>query len=105
MEFQWHIVPVLQQELPEGSIREITVEGRTVALLRTGHGIFAFSSRCPHAGASLCKGYVDARGQIVCAEHSYRFDPRTGRNTSGEEYRLKTYPLKVEGEMIYIGFS
>ena len=42
-------------------------------------------------------------GRIVCPEHKYRFDPTNGRNTSGEGYKLFTYPVEIRVGEIFIG--
>jgi 3-phenylpropionate/trans-cinnamate dioxygenase ferredoxin subunit len=88
--------------LHEGVIQEVKVAERRVCLLRHGDEIYAFSPTCPHAGAQLCTGWVDGRGDVVCPAHGYRFSPKNGLNRSGEGYRLKTFPVKVEGEAIFV---
>ena len=64
----------------------------------------AFTAACPHAGGNLCEGWLDPLGRIVCPEHKYRFDPANGRNTTGEGYKLFTYPVEITGDNIFIGF-
>ena len=88
--------------LREGAVQEAGVGGRRICLLRRGEVVFAFSPTCPHAGARLCEGWMDARGDVVCPAHGYRFSPKNGLNRSGEGYRLKTFPVKVEGEAIFV---
>lgn len=88
--------------LPEGVIQEAAVGGRHVCLLLLNKVVLAFSPTCPHAGARLCEGWVDARGDVVCPAHGYRFSPRNGMNRSGEGYRLKTFAVKVDGEAIFV---
>jgi 3-phenylpropionate/trans-cinnamate dioxygenase ferredoxin subunit len=36
--------------------------------------------------------------------HKYRFNPANGYNTSGEGYKLKTYPVKEEEGRIFVEF-
>ena len=91
--------------LAEAKIAEVTVGDRRVCLLRAGDLLYAFSPTCPHAGAPLCTGWVDARGDVVCPSHGYRFSPKNGLNRSGEGYRLKTFPVKVEGDEIFVLLS
>ncbi len=49
--------------------RRMTIAGRTLAVWRAADGPHAVPDRCPHMGASLCEGRVDATGQIVCPWH------------------------------------
>jgi nitrite reductase/ring-hydroxylating ferredoxin subunit len=87
----------------EGKMYQILLAGKAIGLVKQQGRIFAFSAVCPHAGASLCEGWLDARGNIVCPLHSYRFDPANGRNTSGEGYKLRTYPVDIKDDSIFIG--
>ncbi len=100
----WHCVAGLRAgDLAEGVITEGTAGGEAVCILRRGETLYAFAAHCPHAGARLCEGWVDARGSVVCPAHTYRFDPRNGYNRSGEGYKLKTYRVEVrEGETIWV---
>lgn len=103
MNIVWHPIDASLNSLEEGIIVPFFLGTKKIAVLKYQHTIYAFSEGCPHAGESLCKGYLDNKGQVVCQKHHYRFDPATGRNTSGEGYKLKTYPVKQERGIIFIG--
>jgi nitrite reductase/ring-hydroxylating ferredoxin subunit len=92
------------EDLEEGKLTEVLVGDKRVGLLKRNNSILAFTAACPHAGASLCDGWLDPMGRIVCPEHKYRFDPVNGRNTTGEGYKLFTYPVEIMGDGVYIGF-
>ena len=101
--FSWHKVEGLSpQSLEENKLTETTVAGKKIGLLKRGNAIYAFTAACPHAGAPLCEGWVDAMGRIVCPDHKYRFDPVNGRNTTGEGYKLFTYAVEIRGEEVYV---
>lgn len=89
---------------PSGSIFTITIAERTVCIYSEGGKIYAFSSKCPHAGYELSEGSLTKEGIITCALHGYKFCTRTGKNVSGEGYRLFTYPIENRPDGIYIGF-
>jgi 3-phenylpropionate/trans-cinnamate dioxygenase ferredoxin subunit len=104
MLYTWHqLTDEAVNTLQEGRIIETKFGEKIVAVLKRGEQVFAFAATCPHAGARLCEGWVDAQGRIVCHLHSYRFDPANGRNTSGEGYKLRTYPVEQREGSIYIG--
>jgi nitrite reductase/ring-hydroxylating ferredoxin subunit len=67
--------------------------------------LYACTHKCPHAGGHLSEGYTDALGNIVCPLHRYKFSLANGRNTSGEGYYLRTYPVDVRPDGVYIGFE
>jgi nitrite reductase/ring-hydroxylating ferredoxin subunit len=104
MLLQWIKIEQLQaNELEEQKIQEVKAGEKIVCLLRSKGNIYAFAAQCPHQGAPFCNGWLDAQGRIVCPLHKYRFDPANGRNTSGEGYKLRTYPTEVRDGFIYIG--
>jgi 3-phenylpropionate/trans-cinnamate dioxygenase ferredoxin subunit len=41
----------------------------------------------------------------VCPLHRYRFSLANGRNTSGEGYFLKTYPVKEDDDGVWVGLE
>lgn len=83
-------------------LAEVEVNGKIICLARQGQQLFACAQKCPHAGASLAGGRLDALGNLVCPLHKYKFSIKSGRNVSGEGYHLKTYPLEIIEEGIFI---
>jgi 3-phenylpropionate/trans-cinnamate dioxygenase ferredoxin subunit len=104
MIYTWHKIEDMEASaLMEHKMKEVTVQEKRIGLLKKGDVVHAFAALCPHTGAPLCEGWLDARGHIVCPLHNYHFDPANGRNTSGEGYKLKTYPVEIKENSIYIG--
>ena len=104
MMYDWHIVKTVAiAQLEENKPLEIIVGNKEVGIIKQQDKVYAFAATCPHASAKLCDGWVDAQGRVVCPLHKYRFDPANGRNTSGEGYKLKTYPVDIKDGDLYIG--
>ncbi|MBE2288608.1 MAG: Rieske 2Fe-2S domain-containing protein [Chitinophagaceae bacterium] len=100
----WHRITDLNRSgMPEMKLLETDIYGKKIGLLKRGDHIYAFAAKCPHAGARMCDGWLDAQGRIVCPDHKYRFDPANGRNTSGEGYKLFTYPVDIREDEIWVG--
>jgi len=100
----WHKIEQFSfSSLEENKLTEVTVGERKIGFLKRGEKVYAFTAACPHAGAPLCNGWVDALGRIVCPDHKYRFDPVNGRNTTGEGYKLFTYPVEIRDGEIFVG--
>ena len=78
---------------------------KKLTLARHNGKLFAFAHKCPHAGGIIADGYINAAGQVTCPLHRYRFNMQNGRNTSGEGYFLKTYPVETRADGIYIGIE
>jgi nitrite reductase/ring-hydroxylating ferredoxin subunit len=100
--YNWYKTIALSA-LQEAVMQEVNAADKRVGLLKKAETVYAFAATCPHQGAPLCEGWLDAQGRIVCPLHKFRFDPANGRNTSGEGYKLKTYPVEIREGYIYIG--
>ncbi len=101
----WYKIAEHANALPwqENGICVIQVRGKDRLLAKFGQECKAVSATCPHAGAPLADGCLNARGEIVCPLHHYRFRLQNGYNSSGEGYRLTTYILEQKADGLYIG--
>lgn len=106
-----HVVATVDQ-IPAGERLVVTIDGREIGIFNVDGEYFAVGNRCPHEGASLCKGrltgLVEAsepgsyrysrRGEMVrCPWHGWEFDLRTGRSwCDPARTKVKSYELKVE---------
>jgi len=103
-------------DLPDGKMREFTVNGKAVLLVRAGVKVYAVQAKCPHLGGSLAKGELDGT-VIQCPLHGSRFDVATGAvvrwlkgeglvyslgKTLKKPRGLAVYEVKVEGGRIKI---
>jgi nitrite reductase (NADH) small subunit len=104
-------------ELEPNAIREATVGGRKVCVVRTSAGVFAFGAVCPHQGGSMCAGIVRGtmdpsprneyhfghEGEVVvCPWHGYEFDMRTGESVGGViRGRVGSFPVEVRDGAVY----
>lgn len=95
----------LSLDWPESQLLDLEVDGKKITLARFKDGYYAFAQKCPHASGRMAQGYINPLGQVVCPLHRYAFDMKNGRNTSGEGYFLKTYPVEQRPEGIFIGFK
>jgi 3-phenylpropionate/trans-cinnamate dioxygenase ferredoxin subunit len=101
----WHKIAESKEELflsAENKLVEIEVCGKKICVSAHQHQLFSCIAKCPHAGGKMAEGYIDALGNIVCPLHRYKFDLKKGRNTSGEGYFLKTYPIEEREDGIFV---
>ncbi len=84
---------------------EVFVQGKRICLAKIKGELVAFSGICPHAGAHLAGGYVDAKGQVVCPLHGFKFNLETGKQSFGEPYLLKIFEIKEKEEGIFVGLK
>lgn len=107
MNIEWHLITdaPLTIQWSVNNMVELEAGGKKFTLAKWNDQYFAFSSKCPHASGKMAGGYINPLGQVVCPLHRYSFDMNNGRNTSGEGYFLKTYPVELRNEGIFIGFK
>jgi len=86
-------------------IAVVTVKNKKICLASFREQWYGFAYKCPHASGIMADGYVDAVGNIVCPVHRYKFNLQNGRNSSGEGYYLKTYPVEQRADGIYVGLE
>ena len=82
--------------------RLLVANGKRICLVRTTERLLAVSDKCPHNGESLSKGQVNYLGEIVCPWHGQRFSLTTGRECGEQSQDLETYPVRMDGEGIFI---
>lgn len=89
------------QELEEDVIKQVTVLGRSVLLIKHGGKIFAVNSRCPHMGCSLATGKLS--GYILtCPCHGWSFDIRNGEYQLQKAIKLETFEVKIEDGQVLV---
>lgn len=103
--YTWHKIADHLNEIDfsANNIGETEAGGKKMCIARFNGQAFAFARKCPHAGGWLSEGYIDALGQVVCPLHRYKFDLKNGRNTSGEGYFLKHWPVEIREDGVYVG--
>jgi 3-phenylpropionate/trans-cinnamate dioxygenase ferredoxin subunit len=105
-EYTWHKIADSLEEIPfSDGLTGMEINGKKICISLYKDTLFACTATCPHAGGDLPGGYIDALGNIVCPVHRYKFSLKNGRNTSGEGYYLKTYPVELRPDGVFIGFG
>lgn len=70
---------------------------------------YACQNVCPHKMEMvLSRGMIgDQSGipKIACPMHKKTFSLENGQNLNGDLPSIATYPVKVDGDEVYIGFS
>lgn len=69
---------------------------------------YACQNACPHRMEMVLSrgmtGSTDGIPKIACPMHKKTFSLIDGTNLNGEEYSIATYPVKIEGEEVFVGF-
>src|SRR5262249_23223066 len=90
------------QEVPPGSAKRVTVNGRPVGLFNVGGTVSALEDVCPHRGAPLSEGFCEGT-EVVCPLHGAAFDLATGSHLSPPATRgVTAYRVQVVGDEIQV---
>lgn len=105
--YKWYKIAgaIAEIEFTVNGLAQVVVAGKQVCLANHQNTLHACAYKCPHAGGAMADGYIDALGNIVCPLHRYKFSLQNGRNISGEGYYLKTFPVQIREDGIYVGFE
>lgn len=88
-----------------GTLLTFDLRGEKICVTRTEKGFYAVQEKCPHNGASLSRGFCSNSNEIICPLHRYSFDLESGKATSGGAYALKTYPISIKPDGVYLGIK
>lgn len=97
----WHKA-VDAGDLDEGEVTTCPVGLKTVALTRLDGRYGAIDNRCPHQGGPLGQGTLE-NDKIRCPWHGFDFDPFTGEAAGGPDFNVRTYPVDVRADGVYVG--
>jgi toluene monooxygenase system ferredoxin subunit len=88
-------------ELWEGEMTVLEIEGHVVLLVNVDGGIHAYADSCPHLGTRLSQGSLQ-RNVLTCATHGWEFDASAGQGINPKTACLKSFAVKVENGDILI---
>lgn len=105
--YNWYKIAdhINELDFAENQIAVVEVKGKKICVGRSQKVTFAFAYKCPHAGGILAHGFIDLLGNVVCPLHRYKFNIQNGRNTSGEGYYLKHWPVDIRETGVFVGLE
>jgi nitrite reductase/ring-hydroxylating ferredoxin subunit len=93
-----------KDEVPDGTIREFQLDGRTVAVANVAGRLYAIDNTCLHRGGPLGQGELEDR-VVTCPWHGWQYDVTTGKVTANPAVGVKTYPVELRGDDIFVDCS
>jgi nitrite reductase/ring-hydroxylating ferredoxin subunit len=66
-------------QLPPGQGKQVTVNGKNIALFNVSGTIYAIDDTCPHRGGPLSEGELNGT-HVTCPWHAADFDVTTGQH-------------------------
>jgi nitrite reductase/ring-hydroxylating ferredoxin subunit len=94
-------------DFPEGSMKEVTIQGKPYAIFNIEGLLSAIDGRCGHAGGTLNNGHLVGK-VVTCPKHGAEYDVTTGKNLKkpripfAKAPDLKSYKVTVDGENVIL---
>ena len=104
-------------ELPPGQRKLVAAGQFGIGVFNVKGNFHALTNYCPHRGGPLCLGEITGTtdeipgegvvwtrdGEILrCPWHNWEFAIDTGRTISEPAKRVRSYPVRVEGELVVL---
>jgi len=112
---RWPVAQV--EEIPPGARKLVEVDGKSIGIFNVNGKFVAVLNVCPHELAPVCRGRVGGTtlpsppgtfrwgrdGEILaCPWHGWEFDLLTGKALADSRKRLRSYPVTVEENTLFI---
>jgi len=89
-------------ELEDGELMAVEVDGEPVCLAKVDGCIYAFTDNCTHISGPLNEGELDGE-VLTCPWHGAQFNVKTGKVLRGPARQdIATYPVKVEDNAVFV---
>lgn len=88
-------------DVQPGSVKEIAVNGKTLALCNVDGKFYALDNVCLHRGGPLGEGYLDGE-KLECPWHGWQYDVKTGAVAMNPSAKVASYEVKVEGADVLV---
>lgn len=88
-------------EIAVGTTKRVTRGADAILLCNVDGAVFAIEDECTHDGGELDAGELDAC-RVTCPRHGATFDVRTGAATFPAILPVRTFPVRVVADDIFI---
>src|SRR5262245_692297 len=89
------------EDLWEGEMKSIELNGKKVLLARVEGEIFAYPDRCLHKALPLSTGKLEG-DLLTCAAHGWQYNVKNGCGINPKNIQLKAYSVQIEDQAIWV---
>jgi nitrite reductase/ring-hydroxylating ferredoxin subunit len=90
------------EEVVPGAGKQVTVNGRKVALFNVNGTFYAIDDTCPHRGGPLSEGFLEG-STVTCPWHAANFNVTTGEVLSPPATRsVASYKVQLVGNEVQV---
>jgi nitrite reductase (NADH) small subunit len=91
-------------DVPVGSVHEVQVAGKAVALANVDGKFFAINNTCLHRGGPLGEGSLQGK-TVTCPWHGWEYDVTTGKLLQNPTMGVACYATEVRGEEVFVDIA
>lgn len=88
-------------EIQVGTIHQVQVAGKAIALANVQGKFYAISDVCLHKGGPLGQGELHAT-TVTCPWHGWTYDVTTGKVTQNPNLGVACYATEVRGDEVFV---
>ena len=88
-------------ELLAGTVRELQIEGKAVAVANVGGKFYAINNMCLHRGGPLGQGPLQGK-VVTCPWHGWQYDVTNGKVLENPAVGVDCYPTEVRGKDLFV---
>lgn len=93
-----------EDELPDGEMRAVEVDGESVLILRVGGELYGLANHCGDSPLPLHFGTLEG-SELRCSWHDCRYDVRSGKRLDVAGERISVYPVAVREGQVQVAVS
>jgi nitrite reductase/ring-hydroxylating ferredoxin subunit len=90
-----------EADLADDHPKACTVDGRSVAVVKTAGRVYAVDGTCPHRGGPLSEGFV-ADGCIMCPWHGWGFHLDSGNYVGAPGVGIRTHATELRDGAVMV---
>jgi nitrite reductase/ring-hydroxylating ferredoxin subunit len=91
-------------DIPAGTIRQVLVADKSVALANVQGRFYAISDVCLHQGGPLGEGEL-ADTVVTCPWHGWQFDVTNGKVVQNPSFGVACYQAEVRGDEVFVDLA
>jgi 3-phenylpropionate/trans-cinnamate dioxygenase ferredoxin component len=88
-------------EVAPGTIQEVEVAGKAVALANVGGKYYAINNTCLHRGGPLGQGPLEGN-LVTCPWHGWEYDVTTGKIKQNLTVGVECYAVEVRDGEVFV---
>jgi 3-phenylpropionate/trans-cinnamate dioxygenase ferredoxin component len=88
-------------DIAPGTIREVQVNGKKLALANVNGQFYAIDNTCLHRGGPLGQGDL-GEAIVTCPWHGWQYDVTTGKNIQNPAVGVQGFPVELRGEEVFV---